>query len=729
MLKSESAQSGCFSEDYLNDYINGVISEADATTLELHLSGCEACRQMLMSVVDNSLPPSWLSLGKPSPAEDVAPVGHLSARQTSGGDISDTPSGTIRGTVPIPPLPTGFVPVRRLGGGGTGEVWEVRDTILQRSVALKFLRYANPTIDDIQRLMHEAQALGRLQHPGIVRILEVTAKEQPAILMELIGGSSLAETCNGRVLQDRDAAQIMIDLAEAIQHAHSHGVIHRDLKPSNILLQLRPEFQVKQVADELPIAAYRPMVTDFGTARLTDSSGITCHGQLLGTPAYMAPEQVSGDPQAITEAVDIYSLGVILYELLTGRPPYVAHSAEATLQLIRESEPLAPRELQPLISRDLENICLKCLSRLPRDRYASALLLKDDLQRFLESRPVMARPLSRFHRAVRWYHRNRVFSIVLSAVVVLLLAITAQSTWFGAQQQKLKLEADGAAQEAQHARNTLDAQLIRTVRAFDEMIQVFGNLDTHDQTISPAAEMVVFEKSVQFFRDYMKFRDEQGTRSPADLEIALRLYWLEEMLKPGSGNDADLKWISDSLRLRTAGDQSVGSLDLQARVDELVAMNHVANGDHLEAAAAWRRVADNIAKQVELKNLTGEPLHRHHRLRAAVVMNTAAQFLATEDFSAATVAVREAIDIINGIPKDAEGSELDAIRTIEYSMTLAQLLHADRKTSRAVATIEGALALCRNSQSPDPRQQIMLANLQQRLHKLRADITGESVLQ
>ena len=728
MTQFDSLQTGCVNEEYLNDYINGVVSEADALILEQHLSGCEACRQRLMSVVDNSLPPSWTLPGGPSTVGSTAPKGSPSDWKTEGGTHSETPTGNISGPVPVPPLPPGFVPVRRLGSGGAGEVWEVCDTILQRSVAVKFLRHANPTVDEIQRLMHEAQALGRLQHPGIVRILEVTAKGQPAILMELIRGSSLAEKCGGRVLRDRDAAMIMIELADALQHAHSHGVIHRDLKPSNILLQPRPEFVRNQSGDELPISAFRPMITDFGTARLTDSSGITCHGQLIGTPAYMAPEQVSGDPQAITEAVDIYSLGVILYELLTGRPPYVTHSAEATLQLIRESEPLSPRELQPMVSRDLENICLKCLSRLPRDRYASALQLKDDLQRFLESRPVMARPLSRLHRTLRWYHRNRVFSIVMSVVLLLLVAITAQSRYFGSQQQRLTEKANKAADDARIVQKRLDEQLIRTVRAFDEVIELFGNLDTHDQTISPAAEMVVFEKSVQFFRDYLQFRDEQGTRSPADLEVAVRLYWLEEMLKPGSGSDTDLKWISEALRVRTAGDQSVASLDLQARVYELEAIKHVANGDHIAAASSWRLVAENIAKQIELKNLMGEPLHRHHRLRAAVVMNTAGQLLAADDLSSATAAVREAIEIINVIPKDAEGSTLDSVRTIEYSITLAQLQHADGKTSRAVATIATAMTLCSNSNSTNPNEQIMFANLQQRLQQLRDQITGAALL-
>lgn len=724
---SETFSAECLSEENISEYLSGVLTDDLAGLLEQHLSKCESCRQLLVRVIDVGGKPPWLSLIS-SINSDSSTLGRDSAdSEVSGFSTNGGTSSRIPVRTSTPPLPAGFTPIRWLGSGGSGEVWEVYDEIVGRSVAVKFLRHSSPGIDEIQRLMHEASALGRLQHPGIVRIFEVSAKERPAILMELIRGVSLAQLCAGRAWPDRDAASLVAELADAIHHAHLQGVIHRDLKPSNILLQTPAERSPGETDAEWPLSAYRPMISDFGIARLADSSRITLQGQLLGTPAYMAPEQIAGDVQAITEAVDIYSLGVILYELLTGRPPYVTHNADTTLQLIREAEPLSPRALQPLISRDIENICLKCLSRRPEDRYASALMLKEDLQRFLESRPVSARPIGRPGRLVRWHRRNRGLSFALTASAVLLLCITAEALYFANAEKRLRQESSAAADKANQARELFDGQLTKTVRVFDDLIVMFGNLDGHDQTISPQAEMQFFQKSIDFFREYLAFRDANDGRSPDDLEIAIRLYWLEERLKPGSATAEEFDWISNVVRSQTAGEETVRTLDLQTRLHELRAMHDSGIGNHPAAADAWRHVAENIRRQTVLKNIAGTELYRHERLRAGMMLNVANQFLAMEEFGKAAVAMQDAIEIISRIPPAAEGSALDSIRRIEYSFILAQLLHADGKTTRAVAAIQSALKLCEATVVSSPQQQGMLAMLQQRLQQLKAAVTGESV--
>lgn len=265
-----------------------------------------------------------------------------------------------------------------LGRGGMGIVYRAWQPSLQRNVAVKLiLRGTLASADEQARFQAEAEAAGRLQHPHIVPIYEVASHNgQCYFSMQLVEGSTLAERLAEGPLPAREAAQLMAVVARAIHYAHTQGIIHRDLKPANILLD----------------AAGEPHVTDFGLAKQLDAgASLTRTGAVLGTPAYMAPELASGDRGLIGPPCDVYSLGTILYALLTGRPPFQGPSPVDTVLMVLEQDPLPPRLLNRKLDRDLEMIVLRCLQKPPELRYASAAALADDLEAYLHDEPIAAR--------------------------------------------------------------------------------------------------------------------------------------------------------------------------------------------------------------------------------------------------------------------------------------------------------------------------------------------------
>ncbi len=302
--------------------------------------------------------------------------------------VKSTPTVTLAqsaATVPtsVQQLPSafgGYDLLEEIGRGGMGVVYKAWDEALQRHVALKMiLRGIHATAADQGRFRSEAQSAGGLAHPNIVPIYQVGEHDGQAYFsMKYVAGRTLAALMADKPLHPRDAARYMIAIARAVQHAHENGILHRDLKPSNILIDEHDQ----------------PLVTDFGLAkRVEGGDTMTRTGAIVGTPSYMAPEQAEGAKHP-TAACDVYSLGAILYELLTGRPPFLAASAVETLLLVRSEEPVRPRALNPQIDVDLEFICRKCLEKSPEHRYRTAANLADDLTAFVNGEPVSARSSS-----------------------------------------------------------------------------------------------------------------------------------------------------------------------------------------------------------------------------------------------------------------------------------------------------------------------------------------------
>ncbi len=280
-----------------------------------------------------------------------------------------------------------------LGSGGMGVVYRARHQKLNRVVALKMLRSGQfATESELNRFARESQSIAELHCPHIVQVHDVGDVDgRPFFTMELVDGGSLAEQLQGVPQTASRAAETIKTVAEAIHSAHRKGIIHRDLKPANILISLDG----------------CPKIADFGLARHVDCDHpLTVSGTQLGTPSYMAPEQVLGGPNSIGPSVDIYALGAILYEMLTGRPPFRAESAMETQRQVTQVEPVAPGRINASVPGDLETICLKCLSKQPKDRYVTAEELAADLGRFIRHDPIHARPVTRFERSIRWMRRN-----------------------------------------------------------------------------------------------------------------------------------------------------------------------------------------------------------------------------------------------------------------------------------------------------------------------------------
>jgi hypothetical protein len=305
-----------------------------------------------------------------------------------------------------PELPSiaGYEILGELGRGGMGVVYKARHTRLKRTVALKMiLGGALVGPEHLARFRTEAEAVARLQHPHIVQIYEIGEHNGlPFLALEFVDGGSLSAKLAGNPQQPAEAALVVETLAEAMHAAHQVGVVHRDLKPANVLLT---------TGDALK-------VTDFGLAKqLDDPAGPTRSGAIMGTPSYMAPEQAAGDKD-IGPAADVYALGAMLYECLTGRPPFKAATVLDTLDLVRTQEPVPPRALQPRVPRDLETVCLKCLRKEPARRYASAADLAADLRRYQEGKPILARPVGRLERAVKWARRRPAAAAFLAALII-----------------------------------------------------------------------------------------------------------------------------------------------------------------------------------------------------------------------------------------------------------------------------------------------------------------------
>ncbi len=279
-----------------------------------------------------------------------------------------------------------------LGRGGMGVVYKARQAGLNRVVALKMiLAGSHASAHELFRFRAEAEAVARLQHPHIVQIYEVGEHEGlPYFSLEFCAAGSLASKTSGTPLPPQWAAEMVETLARAVHVAHQHGIVHRDLKPANVLVT----------------ADGTPKLTDFGLAKKLNDTGQTASGAILGTPSYMAPEQAQGKTKEIGPATDVYGLGAILYEFLTGRPPFLEATSWDTLAQVIHEEPVPPGRLQSGVPRDLETICLKCLEKDPRARYASAEALADDLASFQRGEDIAARPLSIPGRLARWTRRR-----------------------------------------------------------------------------------------------------------------------------------------------------------------------------------------------------------------------------------------------------------------------------------------------------------------------------------
>jgi serine/threonine protein kinase/tetratricopeptide (TPR) repeat protein len=440
--------------------------------------------------------------------------------------LATAPRGPGPG-VPGPNVP-GYEVLKELGRGGMGVVYLARQVALNRLVALKMVlagEYA--TASELARFRQEAEVLGRLRHPNIVPIYEVgECAGRPYFALEYLEGGSLARwLAGGRQAAARQSAELVETLAQAMHAAHEQGIVHRDLKPANVLLAASgvafaprgsatpgADQEKTQDASATPLAGFVPKISDFGLAKEVGGAGPTpSSGAVLGTPSYMAPEQAAGKSKRVGPAVDVYSLGAILYELLTGRPPFQGENAVDVLVQVVSCEPVSPALLRSGLARDLAVICLKCLQKQPHKRYGSAVDLADDLRRFLEGRPIHARPVGRAERAWRWCRRQPLAASLLTGLLVVFLGGFAAVTW---KWREADQERGLAIAQRDRAENVLQAALDTNIAVGDLAEQLKPLAGTQSTTVARILRLAA--------RNYERLLQEGG-ETPALLEGKARM--------------------------------------------------------------------------------------------------------------------------------------------------------------------------------------------------------------
>ena len=423
-----------FSDEQMQLALTGQLPDNVCDQLAEHLVVCASCRARMDGMLREEN--FHDSVVNDNATLELPPLNHQEHGRLKAMAIMKLQKS--RQTDELPTWIGRYRVIRLINTGGMCRVYECMDERLSRRVAIKVLtQYSNDT-KNLQRLKREAKLQAGLRHPNVVQVFEVDSEATPPFLvMELMEGGTLKDLHRTGPMPPRKAALIVARVARAVHEAHELGFLHRDIKPSNILIA-EPFDIAKDSIESLHVK-----VGDFGLARAFDSaSDLTKTEIIVGTPAYMSPEQTQRSEKPLCPTSDIYTLGVVLYELLVGRPPLVADHFGLTLAMIRELDPIAPRSIQPNVSKDMNTICMKCLEKDPERRYKTALALAEDLESNLSDKPIRARPVSEVARAWRWCRRNRLVAISLGLASLSIILLTSASVWFAIFQKQLKEEAD-----------------------------------------------------------------------------------------------------------------------------------------------------------------------------------------------------------------------------------------------------------------------------------------------
>jgi eukaryotic-like serine/threonine-protein kinase len=448
--------------------------------------------------------------------------------------------------------------LEEIARGGMGIVYKARQVSLNRIVALKMIlagQFASET--EVERFYTEARAAANLQHRNIVAIHEVGRHEnQHYFSMDYIEGKSLARIVRENPLPVEKAARYLKTIAEAIDFAHRQGTLHRDLKPSNVLIDRFDE----------------PQITDFGLAkRIEGAAEITATGSLMGTPSYMPPEQAGAYDGKVSPASDVYSLGALLYDLVTGRPPFLGENLVVMLNQVLNNDPVAPRLLNPKVPRDLETICLKCLEKDPHKRYTSAAVLAADLDRFLRGEPIAARPVGQGERAWRWCQRNRLVSSLGASIAALLIVSAMGGSVLALRERNARTTSDRnaklASEEAGRAAEAADRANANAAEARQSLDRL-----SVDEGLRLADEGNLYEALRFFVRPLAHARQMPPTeermhrvRIGTYLRYTPGLPWLTQMFFPTDKPIDVLKFSPDSSRLLAVSGKDLWVWDLASR--------------------------------------------------------------------------------------------------------------------------------------------------------------------
>jgi WD40 repeat protein/serine/threonine protein kinase len=455
--------SPCPPPDQLERLLDEQLDDTQHRHVTEHVGSCPGCQRALEELTNASeVSGVSLSLAHRDSVHDLTPF--LARMQESTATLPGTPGGSA-----VPSLP-GYEIIRELGRGGMGVVYQARQVGLNRMVALKMiLAGAHAGAKHLARFRQEAEAIASLHHPNIVQIYDIgEADGIPYCALEYVEDGNLGQRLRGDPQAIEPAVAMIETLARTMEFAHQRGIVHRDLKPANILLASvgpRPSSLVKDTSAATAdggarIGDFLPKITDFGLAkRLDERDGGTLSGEIVGTPSYMAPEQAAGKTHRIGPATDIYALGTILYEMLTGRPPFKGATPVDTVVQVLHEEPVRPSSLRPSLPRDLETICLKCLRKEPGRRYGRAEALAEDLRCFRTGKPIRARRVSAPERAWKWARRRPLIASLMAGMMLSVVLGFAGVTW---QWQEATRARDIArAEERDKEQQRLDAEAAR----------------------------------------------------------------------------------------------------------------------------------------------------------------------------------------------------------------------------------------------------------------------------
>jgi serine/threonine-protein kinase len=536
----------------------------------------------------------------------------------------------------VPDLP-GYEIQELVGRGGMGKVYRARHVELNRTVAIKVLAH-EPDEKLLARFRDEARAVAKLQHPNIAQLYETgTFDGRPYFAQEFVDGGTLSQKFAGQPQDPTFAARTVETVARAIQHSHEHGILHRDLKPGNVLLA----------------SDGTPKVTDFGLAKeltpaagdgstITHEGGLTRTGEILGTPGYMPPEQASGVTSNLGPTADVYSLGAILYEGLTGRPPFQAPDALQTLLMVLSMEPVPPRTLLPKLPRDLDTICLKCLEKSPKKRYATAGELADDLKRFLSGEPIVARPVPVTERVAKWARRKKAQAALAVVSALFAVAVVVAAVWLfvtNAQLTKLNADLETANTNLTAAKQESDKSYTLATTALDEIVRDLG-LKLNGVPQGEALMLDEIARSTDLYRQLSEVRPSDGGAVSRHLNALAMRSAYETNYGRHESSARTRQELTDTLRrelTKTPDAPDLRMFEMRLAFDAATAAQAENKAEQATAARAeYIRLVDRFVEQFPASPEIHQYQVRKHWLRG---FDAAAR----NDADARIAALREAI--------------------------------------------------------------------------------------